>query len=665
MSPRAPRAPGDQLVAVIIKRGRFLAAEPVFERGGAPIPIGGGRRVSPGRMALIERGPGRAQVVEELGSPDRASDVVAALLREREYAPAFPDEVEREAAAVAADPPGDTRDRKDLTDLPTFTVDPASARDFDDAVSASELDGGAVRLWIHIADVAAYVRPGSAIDVEARRRANSTYVPGGVVPMLPLPLSSDVCSLVPDVERLAVTAEVELTADGVPTSASFYRSRIRSNARLDYDQLDEIFASRADAPRAVAEPIALARRAAAALAERRAGSQLEVHSSEPDFGFDDKGDVTTAQAVPQTESHRLIEQLMVLTNEQVAELVERKGVPSLYRVHEQPDPERIARMVDQLTSLDVPTPPLPKHPSPSEAGRIAIEASKLAAREAERRGHGQEAYTSLVLRSLSQAHYTDKNLGHAGLGSPAYSHFTSPIRRYPDLIAHRALLSIVGGGEKPPRGDEVGELGVWCSERERDSSKVERRADDICAAFLLERERFERGHDATFEGEVSGLIPAGAFVRFGGALADVYEGFLPAREIGGRERYELNDVETMLVGGRGGDAVRFGDPVSVVVESVEAARGRVDLSPADSGEGEQPRGRGGTGRKGSGRGGSARPSGGGSGRTGGKAKARPKGKGKGAGPKGPKSKDKSRNKGKGKNKGMPKRARGNRKRGKS
>jgi ribonuclease R len=656
MTPKSPPAGGDRLVAVVSKQGRFLSADPVFERGGSPIPIGGGRRVSPGRMALIERGRGRAQVVEELGSPDRAADVVAALLREREYEPEFPGEVESEAAAVAADPPGDAGERRDLTDLPTFTVDPASARDFDDAVSASELEGGAVRLWIHIADVAAYVRPGSAIDVEARRRANSTYVPGGVVPMLPLALSSDVCSLMPDVERLAVTAEIELSAEGEPRSASFYRSRIRSDSRLNYEELDEIFAGRA-APEHVAEPLALARRAAAALAGRRAGSQLEVHTAEPDFGFDEKGAVTSAQAVPQTESHRLIEQLMVLTNEQVAELVERKGVPSLYRVHEQPDPDRIGRMVDQLAALDVPTPPLPKHISPTQAGKLAIEASKLAAREAERRGHGREAYSSLVLRSLQAAHYSEKNLGHAGLGSPAYSHFTSPIRRYPDLIAHRSLLSVVGAGEKPPRAEEVGEIGVWCSERERESSQAERRADDVCAAFLLQRELFERGHDATFEGEVSGLIPAGAFVRFGGALADVYEGFLPAREIGGRERYELDETEVMLVGQRGGDAVRFGDPVSVTVDKIEAPRGRVDLSPAESGGDERPRGRGGSGRSGSGR-------------TVGKAKARakpkdkgsakPKGKasGKGKGKPSGKGKGKGRKKGKvNKDKGKPKRGR--------
>jgi ribonuclease R len=158
-------------------------------------------------------------------------------------------------------------------------------------------------------------------------------------------------------------------------------------------------------------------------------------------------------------------------------------------------------------------------------------------------------------------------------------HFTSPIRRYPDLVAHRGLLSAIGAGEETPRAAGLAEVGAHCSERERDAARLERDADSVCACFLLERELFEGGPDTGFEGEVSGVVGAGAFVRFGGALADVYEGFLPARRIGGRERYELDATETMLVGQRGGGAIRIGDPVSVTVDRVEAPRGRVDLLP--------------------------------------------------------------------------------------
>ena len=490
----------------------------------------------------------------------------------------FPISLETEAERVARSA-GEER-RRDLTELATFTVDPATARDFDDAVSARR-EGDTTRLWIHIADVAAHVRPGSPLDREARRRGNSTYVPGTVEPMLPRALSEDACSLSPGVERLAVTAEIELDEAGVPRGAAFYRSRVRSDARLDYDQLDVVFSGRAAAPEEVAEPLALARDAAARLGEQRGDRGLAVETSEPEFRFDRSGEVVGARAVPQTESHRLIERLMILTNEQVAQLLESRRVPSIYRVHGRPDPPRVERMIAQLHALGIPTPPLRGSLAPREAGELAAEASRLVAREAARRGHGREAYTSLVLRSLQQASYSDRNTGHAGLGSRAYCHFTSPIRRYPDLVVHRALLAAVGEGEGAPRAGEVREAARECSESERDSMRIEREGDDICAAYLLGRELGERGGEVAFDGEVSGVIRSGAFARFRGELGDVYEGMLPARRMGS-ERFELDQTETALVGQESGRTLRLGDPVAVRVTRVDAPRGRVDLEPVGS-----------------------------------------------------------------------------------
>jgi ribonuclease R len=487
----------------------------------------------------------------------------------------FPVAVEEEARAAADRVARDPGRRRDLTALATFTVDPATARDFDDAVSA-QLEGEGARVWIHIADVAAHVQPGSPLDQEARRRGNSTYVPGAVEPMLPHALSSDACSLAPGVERLAVTTEVELGPGMVPRRTRFYRSRIRSDARLDYDQLDEIFAGREQPPAEVAEPLVAAREIAAGLGEHRGTSSLDVESFEPEFRFDAEGNVIAAQGVAQTEAHRLIERLMILNNEQVAQLLERERVPAIYRVHAQPDPARIERLLEQLAALGVPTPPLKQGLAPREAGRVAAEASRLARREAARRGHGREAYTSLVLRSLKQASYSERNLGHAGLGSSAYCHFTSPIRRYPDLVVHRALLAHLGEGERAPKLAEARDAAADCSARERTSAKIEREADDVCAAFLLERELGERGLDAVFEGEISGVIRSAAFVSFRGELGDVYEGMLPARLLPG-ERYELDRAEVALVGRGSGARINLGDPISVRVTGVDPPRGRAQL----------------------------------------------------------------------------------------
>jgi ribonuclease R len=505
--------------------------------------------------------------------------VVEEMLRERLGRRGFKASLEVEAGRAAEAAEGDPLPRRDLTALATFTVDPATARDFDDAVSAQR-EGDGARIWIHIADVAAHVRPGSPLDLEACRRGNSTYVPGAVEPMLPHALSSDACSLAPGVERLAVTAEIELGPDARPLRTRFYRSRIRSDARLDYEQLDAIFSGRVSAPEEVAEPLQAARDVAAALGEHRGASSLDVESAEPEFRFDAEGNVTGAHRVSQTESHRLIERLMILTNEQVAQLLVSRRVPAIYRVHAQPDPPRIEHLLEQLAALDVPTSPLGRGLSPRSAGEIAAEASRLARREGERRGHGREAYTSLILRSLKQAQYSERNSGHAGLGSEAYTHFTSPIRRYPDLVVHRALLAALGEGEEAPRLREAREVAADCSAGERESAKVERDADDVCAAFLLERELGERGLDAQFEGEVSGVIRAGAFVSFGGELGDVYEGMLPARRLPG-ERYELDRAEVALTGrGAGARTLRLGDPVQVRVTGVDTARGRSDLELA-------------------------------------------------------------------------------------
>ncbi len=272
------------------------------------------------------RGGGRAVVARRLGRPDVARDVIEALMIDRGLRRRFDPAVEREARLADESEPR-LEGRRDLRELATFTIDPATARDFDDAISAAREDDGSWRIWVHIADVANYVTPRSLVDREAYRRGTSVYVPGAVEPMLPPELSNHACSLVPGQDRLAVTVEMRIAGQQAQRPA-FYRSVIRSDARLEYGQVDRIFSGEERAEEPWGEALSAARAAAGALGERRASSgALVVDSPEPEFRFDEQGNLEAAEPTEQTESHRLIEYLMIAANEQVAGLLESRRVP--------------------------------------------------------------------------------------------------------------------------------------------------------------------------------------------------------------------------------------------------------------------------------------------------------------------------------------------------
>jgi ribonuclease R len=569
-------AGAEPLVVVLEQRGRFLVGEPVFGPG-RRVTVERSKDAQPGRLALLrpaKGGVGRARVDRILGRPDVARDAIEAFMLHRGLSRRFPPGVER-AARDAAERPFEAPSRRDLRDLVTFTIDPVTARDFDDAISAQRLADGHWRIWVHIADVSAFVRPGSAVEREAHRRATSVYVPGAVEPMLPEALSNDVCSLRPGVDRLAVTVEMELRGPRV-VKASVFRSTIRSDERLDYDRVDRLFAGTERPAEPWATPLAVAREAAAALqAHRDAHGALAIESVEPEFAFDRRGHVTGSEATEQTESHRLIEHLMIAANQEVARLLSDRGVPALFRVHERPDGAAVEHLLDALASLGVPTPPAPDAMTPQQAAEVVAACSHLIDEHVRRTGHGRAGLTTLLLRSLKQARYDPQDLGHAGLGLEHYCHFTSPIRRYPDLVCHRAILSVVGGGEEAHRPGTLEEAGTWTSGRERDAMSIERQADAIARCFLLERELFESGFDNEYAGEVTGVIGAGAFVRFG----DGHEGMVPVRRLRG-DWWELNEQGTILVGTETGRALRLGDPLRVRVRHVDALRGRVELDPA-------------------------------------------------------------------------------------
>jgi ribonuclease R len=555
------------LVCELARRGKLLVGEPYFE-GGVPVVLDrkGAGDASPGDLVVVRPGRGRARIERVLGPAGRIEAVLEGLL--------WFEGVRRPHAPLPPLPPDDEPDRVDLRGLFAFTIDPDEAKDFDDALSLRREEGG-VRAWVHIADVSAYVPAGSALDHDAAERGVSVYIPGGVEPMLPHELANDLCSLRPHQDRRCLTVEMLFGADGEPGEPSFYRSVIRSRERLTYGHAQAILAGHERAVDELEEALELAREISAALRERRfLRGALRVEGREVAFAFDGQGGVDRAWIEGEPLAHMLVEELMIAANEAVAALLAGRGRDALYRVHERPDPQSVELLLAKLADLEVPTPPAPEHLSSAEAARLAASVSEAVTSYVARSGRGEEAFPALVLRALKQARYDPQNLGHSGLASRAYCHFTSPIRRYPDLVVHRALLRELGASEAE-LPDDLPELGQWTSARERAAAEVEYRADELCLAWLLERRLFEEGWEATFEGEVIGAIGSGLFVRFDG----VFEGYLPARRLPG-DYFELSPLGTALVGRRSGSAYRLGDPIEVRVAELRRWEGKVELALA-------------------------------------------------------------------------------------
>ncbi len=463
---------------------------------------------------------------------------------------------ESEAAAPAA-----LSGREDWRDVPLITIDPADAKDHDDAVHARHdqdpKNPGGFLLDVAIADVAYFVRPGSALDREALLRGNSVYFPDRVVPMLPERISNDLCSLRPDRDRAAIAVRMAIGADGRKRSHSFHRVMMRSVAKLSYVQAQAAIDGWPDdmtgpllAP--VLEPLYAAYRCLKQSRDDRAPLDLDL--PERKIVLTAHNTVDRVVTPERLDAHRLVEEFMILANVAAAETLERARVPLIYRVHDEPEPERVNALREFLQSLDISFPKA----GALRAAQFNRVLDRVKGREVEK------LVNEVVLRTQAQAEYAGENYGHFGLNLRRYAHFTSPIRRYADLIVHRGLIRALklGDGGLPPHQDVavLSEIGAQISATERRAMKAERETfDRLLAHFLADK------IGATFEGHISGATRAGLFVKLDDTGAD---GFIPARTMGA-DYYRYREDRHALVGDRSGDTYRLGDRVTVRL--VEAA----------------------------------------------------------------------------------------------
>lgn len=508
-------------------------------------------------------------VVEKLGRAGDMNAEIASIAAAHRLTHIFPDDVLREAEAIpAAIPRSEIQARRDFRKGVVFTIDPDDARDFDDAISIERHDDGDVTLGVHIADVAHYVPEGSALDREAYGRATSVYLVTGVIPMLPERLSNELCSLRPDEDRLTYSALIRLSPRGAIRGYEIVKGIIRSKRRFTYDQaLDVLQTGKgdfADELLAINSIVRVLRK------NRRRRGSIDFDRPEVRFRLDEQGvPVEPVQKRP-TESTRLIEDCMLLANRVVAEHIgkaRRRGAethPFIYRIHDVPPPDKLQDLAHFVSSLG--------YHLPKENVR-PLDIQKML--ESVKGRPEEELINEVTLRSMAKAVYSEHNIGHFGLAFPYYTHFTSPIRRYPDLIAHRMLFEYERGMTVPRRREfarTMGEVADHCSERERAAVEAERESIKIAEV------RFLKGHvGAVFEATISGVASFGIFAELKGLGID---GLVRMRSL--RDDYYVFDERSKAFRGRRSRRVyRLGDPIHVRVVRVDQEEAQIDMELID------------------------------------------------------------------------------------
>ena len=450
--------------------------------------------------------------------------------------------------------PEDLKSRRDLRKLPFVTIDGETAKDFDDAVCARR-EGDGFRLWVAIADVSHYVRHGGGLDAAARERGTSVYFPRRVIPMLPEKLSNGLCSLNPDVDRLAVACEMNIDADGLVKAYEFYPAVIHSRARLTYTAVwEKLSTGRADSHLAVLYDCyrVLAR-------ERARRGAIDFETLETRMEFDARGRIRRIVPEQRNDAHRLIEECMLAANVCAGAFLALQEHPVLYRVHDVPAPDKVSALRDFLAELGLQIGG-GDSPKPKDYARLL---------ERIRTRPDFGLLQTILLRSLKQAVYSPQNVGHFGLAFDAYVHFTSPIRRYPDLVVHRAIKAALAG--RRYEGVDWKALGLHCSETERRADEASRDVEN-----WLKCQYMQEHVGSAFEGRITGVTAFGLFVT----LDEYYvDGLIHVSELG-RDYFRHDAARHLLLGERTGRRYRLADPIKVKLVRVDLERRKIDFVPA-------------------------------------------------------------------------------------